>query len=369
MMSEAVESPLIKLSRFEEMEISWIRIDFPKNKVIIDLVKGLSGRKWHIAAACLLIPNTKKHVNEVFERFKGVCWVDVKGLKSQKKIKLVAPRRSCPIPYKNYMVRMNYSYNTCKSYISCLEEFINYNYKADEMYETEDFNVFMNYMIQSKKISRSYQNQFINAIKLYYEKILHKDAAVFQLERPRKEKKLPIVLSIEEVRTLIGFFKNQKHQLIFKLIYAAGLRRSELINLKIKDLNLERNTLVIRSGKGFKDRISLLPQTLHQEIKAYMQQYQPKVFLFESTRPGIPYSASSIAKLMKRAVQKTGVNPDATPHSLRHSFATHLLENGTDLRYIQKLLGHSSSKTTEIYTHVTKRVLDKIVSPIDLLNL
>ena len=368
-MSEAVESPLIKLSRFEDMEISWIRIDFPKNNVVIDIIKRLNGRKWHKEAACLLIPNTKRHVNEVFERFRGICWIDVKGLKHSKPSYKKIKRKPCPTAYKTYMVRMNYSYNTCKSYISCMEEFINYNYKADERYETEDFIVFINHLIQSKKISRSYQNQYINAIKLYYEKILHKDAAVFQLERPRKEKKLPVVLSLQEVRALIGFFNNQKHQLIFKLIYAAGLRRSELINLKIKDLNLERNTLVIRSGKGFKDRISLFPQTLHQEIKAYMQQYQPKVFLFESTRPGIRYSASSVAKLMKRAVQKTGVNPDATPHSLRHSFATHLLENGTDLRYIQKLLGHSSSKTTEIYTHVTKRGLDKIVSPIDLLNL
>ena len=126
---------------------------------------------------------------------------------------------------------------------------------------------------------------------------------------------------------------------------------------------------MIQGGKGHKDRISLLPQTLHQEINDYLGLYQPKTFIFESTRPGVPCSDSSIAKLMKRAVQSTGVNPRATPHSLRHSFATHLLENGTDLRYIQKLLGHSSSKTTEIYTHVTKKGLEKIVSPINFLDL
>ena len=227
----------------------------------------------------------------------------------------------------------------------------------------------MDHLIQNKKASTSSQDQHINAIKLFFGKILKKEIAFYQIERPRKEKKLPLVLSLEEVGRLFKYFKNPKHRLIFKVIYSAGLRRSELLNLKIKDLNFDRKILTIRAGKGAKDRISLLPESMIEEIQQYLSVYKPRLYLFESTIPPTPYSASSIGKLMKKAVVATGIHPDATPHSLRHSFATHLLEHGTDLRYIQKLLGHSSSKTTEIYTHITQKSIEKITSPIDFLDL
>jgi integrase/recombinase XerD len=369
-MHQITERKDIRLSRFTESEKSWIRVGFPMTSPFKTIVKQLSDRRWHKGLRCLYIPDTRRHLEEVFCRFKGVCWVDVSELKKKRQIETINVKKQCPVEFTDYLKRINYSYNTQKSYQSCLKEFINFHKDKDiKALNNTDIISFMDFIVQKKKVSSSYQNQFINAIKLFFEKILKKEAEYYQIERPRKEKKLPIVLSQEEVVSFFKYFRNRKHLLIFKIIYSAGLRRSELINLKIKDLNFDRKTLNIRAAKGARDRISLLPESITEEIKDYIREYKPTVFLFESTRPGIPYSASSICKLMKRSVKATNINPDATPHSLRHSFATHLLENGTDLRYIQQLLGHSSSKTTEIYTHVTKKGFEKIVSPIDFIDI
>lgn len=337
---------------------------------IKNIVKELSDRKWHNRLQCLCIPDTKKHIQEVFRRFKGICWVDISALKKDPQPTTIKIDESSILDFEKYLNRINYSYNTQKSYLSCIKKFLmHYHDKKLEELGNKEITDFMDHLIQKKKASTSSQNQHINAIKLFFGKILKKEIGFYQIERPRKEKKLPIVLSLEEISRLLKYFKNPKHQLIFKIIYSAGLRRSELINLKIKDLNFDRKMLTIRAAKGAKDRISLLPESIIKEIQEYLSAYKPSLYLFESTIPSTPYSASSIAKLMKRAVAATGIHPDATPHSLRHSFATHLLEHGTDLRYIQKLLGHSSSKTTEIYTHVTKKSIEKIASPIDFLDL
>jgi integrase/recombinase XerD len=183
--------------------------------------------------------------------------------------------------------------------------------------------------------------------------------------RPRREHKLPNVLSKEEVKAVLEALSNPKHKLMLSLIYACGLRRSELLNLKPQDVDSKRGLLMIRQGKGRKDRMTPLPERIVEMLRDYYKGYRPKVWLFEGQKPGTQYSPTSLQEVLKTGLEKSGVKRNATLHWLRHSYATHLLENGTDLRYIQELLGHKSSKTTEIYTHVTDNSIKKIRSPFD----
>ncbi|WP_239023019.1 tyrosine-type recombinase/integrase [Pontibacter mangrovi] len=185
-----------------------------------------------------------------------------------------------------------------------------------------------------------------------------------QVERPEKADRLPTVLSKQEVQRILSATANLKHRCLLQLLYAGGLRIGEVINLKITDVQSERNLLLIRGGKGKKDRTTLLSQKLLESLRAYYREYRPKVWLFEGQYGG-QYTTDSIRNVFKGCVQKAGLQKKVTPHSLRHSFATHLLEQGTNLRYIQSLLGHKSSKTTEIYTHITSHGLESIVSPLD----
>lgn len=226
----------------------------------------------------------------------------------------------------------------------------------------------MRHLLDTKKARTSTQNQVINAIKFYYEKVRKGQRKVYALERPLKETKLPKVLSAEEVAAILKSATNLKHKTMLWLIYSAGLRRSELINLKIDDIDSKRMVINIKAAKGKKDRITMLSERILELLRKYFKEYRPRVWLFEGM-PGEPYSASSLQKVFMAALRKSGVRKEASLHTLRHSFATHLLETGTDLRYIQSLLGHNSSKTTEIYTHVTTRAFNKIKSPLDDLDL
>lgn len=219
------------------------------------------------------------------------------------------------------------------------------------------------WMIDSKGASSSHQNQAINAIKFYLEHVLGYPTQYFVIDRPVKEKTLPQVLSKEEVGSILKQVRNTKHLAILTAIYASGLKISELINLKVGDIDSQNMRLWIRQGKGKKDRLTILSPTLLELLRVYYKKYKPKDWLFEG--PGGPYSASSIRKVLHRACKKAGIRKKVVVHTLRHSFATHLLEQGVNLRYIQELLGHTSSKTTEIYTHVSSRQLVGIASPLD----
>ena len=187
------------------------------------------------------------------------------------------------------------------------------------------------------------------------------------IPRAKRPQKLPTVFSEEEIIALIGNIENLKHKSVLYLIYSAGLRISESVNMKIADIDSKRNIIVVRGGKGKKDRTTLLSKKLLHMLREYYRQYRPKEYLFEGQSGG-KYSIKSIQKTFNAALKKSGIRKKATVHSLRHSFATHLLERGTDLRYIQELLGHNSSKTTEIYTHITSKGMDKIISPLDNLE-
>ena len=236
-----------------------------------------------------------------------------------------------------------------------------------ESISTQQINEYIFKLIRTKDISTSQQNQRISAIKFYYEQVRGRKKAYYKINRPKKVKGLPKILTVEEVELILKHCNNLKHKCILMTLYSGGLRRSELINLKIKDIDSGRMLIRISQSKGKKDRHTLLSVTLLKLLRDYYKFCKPKYWLFEGQGGG-QYSATSIANILRKALKKARIDKHATPHTLRHSFATHLLEQGINLRYIQEILGHSSITTTEIYTHVSSKQLTKIKNPLDNLN-
>ncbi|QQS29235.1 MAG: tyrosine-type recombinase/integrase [Sphingobacteriales bacterium] len=277
--------------------------------------------------------------------------------------------RPCPEKMILKLKELRYSEKTIKTYKSLFEELINHypTFEIDKIDEQKII-AFCQYLVIDRKVSASYQNQAINAIKFYYERVLGGQRKFYFLQRPDKEKALPTVLNTEEIKCILKTAENLKHKAILTTIYSAGLRISELINLKIKDIDSERKQIRIEQGKGKKDRYTLLSIKTLDLLRSYFKEYKPKEWLFEGQEGG-PYSTRSIQTFFQEVCKKAGIKKKVSVHTLRHSFATHLLENGTDLRYIQVLLGHESSKTTEVYTHVTTKGFDQIKSPLDSLDI
>jgi integrase/recombinase XerD len=270
------------------------------------------------------------------------------------------------LAFKSYMHYRRYSPNTIKTYTETLEIFFRFfQNRALESLTIEDIIDFNNDYILKKNLSASYQNQVINAIKLFYRNRFNRAMEVDFIQRPRREKRLPNVLSKKEIKAILEAPTNLKHRAMISLIYACGLRRSELLNLTLKDIHSDRNLLFIRQSKGKKDRVVPISMKLIAMLRDYYKAFKPKTWLFEGQLAGEKYSERSIQLVLNQSVSKAKINKQVSLHWLRHSYATHLLESGTDLRYIQELLGHSSSKTTEIYTHVSTRNLQQIRSPFD----
>jgi integrase/recombinase XerD len=237
--------------------------------------------------------------------------------------------------------------------------------KQVEEIENEDLIDFNNNYILKNNFSSSYQNQVVNGIKLFYRSMYQTKFDVELVHRPKKEKTLPNVLSKEEVKSLLEAMENIKHRMMLSLIYACGLRRSELLNLTFNDIQAERHIIFVRQSKGKKDRIVTMSPKLLVELRNYYREYKPKKYLFEGQVAGEKYSERSLELVLKKSIMLAKINKPVTLHWLRHSYATHLLESGTDLRFIQELLGHSSSRTTEIYTHVSTKSIQQIKSPFD----
>ena len=268
--------------------------------------------------------------------------------------------------FKNYMNYRRYSQNTIKTYSDALDVFFRFfQNKTIESLTKEDLIQFNTEYILKKNLSSSYQNQVINAIKLFYRNRFNRSMEVDYIQRPRREKRLPNVLSKNEVKTILESPTNIKHRAMLSLIYACGLRRSELLNLTLKDILSDRNLLFIQQSKGKKDRVVPIGNKLIEMLRDYYKAFKPKTWLFEGQFPNTKYSEKSLENVLKQSLTKAKITKKVSLHWLRHSYATHLLESGTDLRYIQELLGHSSSRTTEIYTHVSTKNLQQIRSPFD----
>ena len=263
------------------------------------------------------------------------------------------------------LILKGYSQNTVRSYKTAFTKFLVYYKDKDIAVLTKrDLENYLYHLLTAYKISESLQNMTINALKFYYEKVLGKDRTFYELQRPKKSKTLPNVIPEEDVLRLLDTTDNLKHKAILYLLYSSGLRKCEIINLRIEDIRSASGHIFVKGAKGKKDRITLLADNVLPLLRKYYLKFRPAYWLIEGADGG-QYSKSSIEKIFRKAVKTSGVHAWATPHTLRHSFATHLLQRGVSLRYIQSLLGHSSSKTTEIYTHVIN-VNNKIVrSPLD----
>jgi integrase/recombinase XerD len=229
----------------------------------------------------------------------------------------------------------------------------------------DDVIQYNNAFILKNNISASYQNQVVNAIKLYFNTIRETKIVIDKIHRPKRAKVLPNVLSKEEVRLILEAHSNVKHKMMLSMIYSCGLRCGELLALKPSDIDSKRNIVLLKNAKGKKDRITPLSPKILEMLRDYYKVYKPTTYLFEGQTKGCAYDDRSLQQVLKQALVKVGISKPVTLHWLRHSYATHLLESGTDLRYIQELLGHRSSKTTEIYTHVSTKSIQQIKSPFD----
>ncbi len=340
---------------------------FKYDKELIRLAKSV-GCRWNIAQKSWYLSRSSENLERIQRVFTGKAILRFKNVEvAPSKAKRHAPKKSIPEEYMNLLIRKRYSANTVKVYTSMFQAFMNYfpDKNLDDITEN-DVKKYQDYLIKSKKVSISTQNQAINSIKFYYEKVKGGEKMDLRIERPFKEKKLPEIISEHEVLKLLKATHNLKHKAIITMLYSSGLRRSELINLRLKDIDYDKRIIFVRGGKGRKDRTTLLADNTVLILRKYIDIYRPNYWLFEGARRK-QYSPTSVAAILKSASKKADLNKMVRPHMLRHSFATHLLEQGVDLRYIQSLLGHGSAKTTEIYTQVRSHSLAKIKSPFDVL--
>lgn len=257
----------------------------------------------------------------------------------------------------------NSSPKTMKSYLACVREFFKFQENEYDISRAHEPAV-REFLLQKHQKGYAPQtvNLFLNAIKFFYREVL-KSTMRLDISYAKRSKKLPVVLSRNEISSLLQAVANKKHRLLLTLAYGAGLRVSEVVKLRVRDIDWERDTMLLQKTKGNRDRTTLLPDKLKSELQHFLFGQHPENFVFESQRGG-RLTERSAQKIFESAVLKAGVSKDATFHSLRHSFATHLLENGVDIRYIQELLGHRDIQTTQIYTQVAGHALQKIKSPL-----
>jgi integrase/recombinase XerD len=350
-----------------------VGVQFAYNSEIINLVKSFEGAKWSQSKKYWYFMKDDFQLNYFFEVISEKAYIDYSSLSnkisSEQKVnesrKAKGTKPKLPQAYYDILDQKRYSENTRKTYVNLFCDYI-YVYKYPILVEItpEEINQYILSLIREKDISPSQQNQRINSIKFYYEKVLGREKQYFDISRPKRSSILPNVLSTNEIKLIIDHTKNIKHKCIISLLYSAGLRRSELISLQINDVLSDQMQIKIRNSKGNKDRYVGLSNQLLKLLRDYFLEYRPKVWIIEGSK-GKKYSGESILKVVKNAARNAGIKRNITSHMLRHSFATHHLESGTDLRYIQEFLGHNNSKTTEIYTHVAKTDFSKFKNPLD----
>lgn len=330
-----------------------IGVKFEKDKDLIRRIKLIPDARWSAQKKLWHIPDTKENR----ERFHIIQKQDTT---------LSAEGEDHLRQFIRWLSSKRYSPNTIKTYSDALKSFLVY-YRTKDICEITNADVldFNNEYILKRKLSASYQNQVTNAIKLYFRTVRDTRIEVDKIDRPKKPKTLPNVLSKEEIKIILDAPTNIKHKTMLCLIYSCGLRRSELLHLKPTDIDSKRNIVIIRQAKGKKDRIAPLSPKILELLRIYFKEYRPTNFLFEGQEKGVQYSERSLEEVLKKSIRLANIKKPVTLHWLRHSYATHLLESGTDLRLIQELLGHNSSRTTEIYTHVSTKSLQQVKSPFD----
>ncbi len=335
----------VKIVRSQSGEII---VTFRYDPVYIEKLKGIRGHRWNPDQKCWLFPHSDNVIKRLRDIFREEnIWIDP-SLRQKSEILFEDLRRE--------MVSRKYSLKTIKAYIHYNRDLFKFTGKSPKNITEGDVKEYLFHLVEEKKVATSTLNSAINALKFYYGTILKKHF-IYEIKRPCKDKRLPVVLSQEEVLKILSTVSNIKHKAILMLIYSAGLRVSEVVKLKPQDIDSQRKLVYIGNAKRRKDRYTLLSEATLETLRIYWEKYKPKKWLFQSQDKEKHITTRTVQRIFSKACEKAGIRKDVSVHSLRHSFATHLLEQGTDLRYIQELLGHKSSKTTEIYTHVSNRDL------------
>ncbi len=376
--------PNIKLEITDHDQTPVVKIHFDYNDDINNQLRKTTTARWSQSMKCWYLPAGNFNLSKFFNNFSELAWIDYSGLKvnavtgytqpekrqqanNEIKSRILSGDTVAQIQgFGEWMQQKRYSPNTIKTYTEAISTFFRYfHHKTVLEITNADLLDFNSHYIIKNGYSGAFQNQVVNGVKLFFSFTRSLKFDIEKAERPRREHKLPNVLSKQEVAAILGAPANLKHKTMLSLVYACGLRRSELLNLQPGNIDSNRHLLLIKNAKGKKDRVVPISDKVIEMLREYYKAYKPKIWLFEGQKAGEKYSERSIQLVFKQSLVKARSRKIATLHWLRHSYATHLLEAGTDLRYIQELLGHKSSKTTEIYTHVTEKSIQKIKSPFD----
>ncbi|MCZ4318474.1 tyrosine-type recombinase/integrase [Aequorivita viscosa] len=352
-----------------------IGIKFPYHFESKEIIKRMEGVRWSKTHRCFYVFYDEKTMASfkkelIAKGFKIDSIVPKTEAQSRQIVKTDLP----PLTFEKVKIHKSFieslngkrmSESTIRIYGGFVLQFLRFTEnKPAELLDATDVRYYIEWAVGTLNYSVSTHRQMVSGLRHFaylYPACAIDPEAIFM---PSKDKKLPVILSIEEIVNLIQVTKNLKHRVIISMLYASGLRIGEMLNLELKDFDFIRNQLHIRGAKGRKDRYANIAQTLHPMLKNYYKTYRPKVYFIENPNGG-KYSPASVRSFLKRSCKLAGIKKSITPHSLRHCYATHLLEHGTDIRYIQELLGHSRPETTMIYTQVTKKELRQIKSPLD----
>ncbi len=360
--------------------VNRIAAAFPYNEHYINQLKTINGYRWHPDEKQWSVPFTIENAQRIIKIF------DVEKLSIDYKLKnrlyQSNEKTAEKLPQLHQVVindltelcrtmrLKNYSYKTIKAYLSCIRTFAkSFHPRTPKQLGEKEIREYLIGMSESGKYTAGTINQVFNALRFLYVEFYQKPFVIGKIPRPKKEQKLPDVLNEEEVLRIFKAVENIKHRVILMMTYASGLRVSEVVNLRIEDIDANRMLIHIREAKGKKDRYVPLSEVIVKPLNLYWQAYNlgEKGWLFPGSKTNYHIAVRSIQAVFERAVRKTGITKHASMHTLRHSYATHSHEYGYDIRHIQKLLGHKSLKTTQIYTHISTNEISKIKSPLDFL--
>ena len=367
-------------------DFAWMQVKFERDAQVHFIIKRLQMSRYSQQHHCYLLPaspvvleNLRLHLEPLGTKIENLLphdYLKAKHMPNSKALQLTKTKqllldltpasvKGLITDYMDRLLAMNYSSSTVKTYTQSFVRFVrDHSDKNLEDLTERDVVKYLSGLMQ-KGLSASSGHSLVNALLFYYQQFLGHKNFVMKIPRPKNEKKLPTVLTMDECLQIFRAVDNPKHKLLLLIGYGAGLRVGEIVTLRWQDILFEEHKIHIKNAKGKKDRLVMLPYSIVHSLEIYRKLYPKSVYVFEGQFAGEPYSTRSVQEVMRMAIKKVGIDKKATVHTLRHSFATHLLEAGTDIRYIQKILGHASIKTTIVYTHVSKQAIDKIESPLD----